>query len=71
MTELVTQPTIAPTRKMKATAVGSIIAIAILSIIDVYAPGLGAVLSEPVYAAVAVASGLISGWFTKEAKITA
>lgn len=69
MTELVNQPTLAPTRKLQATGIAGIIAIAILSIADLYVPGLSSVISEPVYAGVVLAVGLVSGYFTKNAKV--
>ncbi len=69
MTELVTQPTAAPTRKMTANGLGGVIAIGVLAALEAYYPGLGEILSEPVYALVAVVSGFISGYFVKEAKV--
>ena len=67
-TVLVDQPTAAPTRKLTATGIGGIVAIGILAALDAWMPGIGQYLSEPVYAAVALVSGLISGYFTRNAK---
>lgn len=69
MTELVTQPTNAPTRKLTATGIGGIVSIAILAGLNAWVPGLGDILTEPVYAAVALIGGLVSGWFVREAKV--
>lgn len=66
MSELVTQPTKAPTRKMTATGIGGIIAVGILAAANAWIPGLGDIISEPVYALVAVAGAWLTGYMTKE-----
>lgn len=68
MTELVTQPTNAPTRKVTAMGIGGVVSIAILAGLNAWVPGLGDLLTEPIYAAVALVGGLVSGWFVKERK---
>jgi hypothetical protein len=68
MTELVNQPSAAPVRKLQGTGVAGILTIAILSLLDLYVPGLSEVISEPVYAGVVLAVGLVGGYFTKSAK---
>jgi hypothetical protein len=68
MTEYVDQPSAAPTRKMTAVGISGILAIAILTALDAWVPGLGELLTEPVYAAVPIVVGLVSGWFVRERK---
>ena len=69
MTELVNQPSAAPTRKLQAVGISGILAIAVLSIADLYFPGLSTVIEAPVYAGVTLAVSLVSGYFTKNAKV--
>lgn len=68
MSELITQPTKSPTRKMTATGIGGIVAVGILAAANAWIPGLGDIISEPVYALVAVAGAWFTGYMTKERK---
>jgi hypothetical protein len=53
---------------MTAVGISGILAIAILAALDAWVPGLGELLTEPVYAAVPIVVGLVSGWFVRERK---
>ncbi len=68
MTELVKQPTKAPTRKMTATGIGGIVTVAILAALDAWVPGLGDIMSVEVSALVAIAGAWLSGYMTQERK---
>ena len=63
---LIDQPTAAPTRKVGAGAIGSLIAVGILAALDAYIPGLGELLSEPVYGVVAAVAGFLTSYFVRE-----
>lgn len=69
MTELVTRPATDIERKLQGTGIAGILAIAILSAADLYFPGISTVISEPVYAVVVLAVGLVGGYFTKSKKV--
>lgn len=66
MTKLVNQPTKRPTRKLEASGLAGVVAIAILAGLDAWVPGLGDFLTEPVYAGVVFAVAWITGYNTKE-----
>jgi hypothetical protein len=68
MSELINQPSKVPTRKVAATGIGGILSVAVLAGLNAWVPGLGDILTEPVYALVAVAGAWLSGYITKERK---
>ncbi len=60
------QPTLKPTRKMAAVGISGALTTFIITIINIYFPGVGDLMSAPVEAAVVSAVAFVSGYMTKE-----
>ncbi len=57
-----------PTRKMQAVGVSGALTVAAISIINIYFPGVGDLMSAPIEALIVSAITFISGYMTSENK---
>lgn len=57
-----------PTRKMKAVGVSGALTVAAVSIINIYFPGVGELMSAPIEALIVSVVTFISGYLTAEEK---
>jgi len=57
-----------PTRKMKAVGISGALTVFVITVINIYFPGVGDLMSAPVEAAVVSLVTFASGWLTAEKK---
>ena len=57
---------LSPTRKMKAVGLSGALTVFVISVINIYFPGVGDLMSAPVEAAVVSFVTFVSGYMTKE-----
>ena len=60
------QETYKPTRKMSAVGISGALTTFIITVVNIYFPGVGELMSAPIEAAVVLAVAWVSGWITKE-----
>ena len=60
------QPNFKPTRKMTAVGLSGAITTFLITVVNIYFPGVGELMSAPIEAAVVAAVAFASGWITKE-----
>lgn len=65
MTDLVNQPSPAPTRKLQAVGIAGAITAGIIAGVNAYWPGIGDQFSPAIGAAVATLVSVIAGYFTR------
>ena len=63
---LKTQPTATPTRKMAAVGISGALTTFIITVVNIYFPGVGELMSAPIEAAVVAAIAFVSGYMTTE-----
>lgn len=62
------QPSLKPTRKMTAVGLSGAITTFLITVVNIYFPGVGELMSAPIEAAVVAAVAFVSGWLTTEKK---
>lgn len=67
MTDLVDQPTAAPTRKLKAVVIAGLLTTAVIGVINTYLPGVGDALGPTLSGIITVAVSAVAGYFTRNA----
>lgn len=60
------QPSLKPTRKMAAVGLSGALTTFVIAILNIYAPGVGDLMSAPVEAAVVALVSFVSGYMVKE-----
>lgn len=62
------QPNFKPTRKMTAVGLSGALTTFLITVVNVYFPGVGELMSAPIEAAVVAAVAFVSGYMVKEEK---
>lgn len=62
------EPNLKPTRKMTAVGLSGALTTFLITVVNIYFPGVGELMSAPIEAAVVAAVAFVSGYMTKEEK---